>query len=257
MNPNPDRIKPSSSSGVRTFLRICSGILILAVIVCSAHYLVFPQESRCMLIRSSGFRHTGRIYCRTNEPRSKTDSLLVHIKKAQDRVRSFWGNLESDPLFIYCSMPEDFSKYSEVQSVPAVTHLKMGAYIVLNKDGDDTDIIAHEISHAELYTRIGFFKWNFEVPAWFKHGLAMQNDYRNYYSTDSLPEKLKAFPGMLPVQACLSDGQFYSGPLPQVMLRYMLAKAEVGKWYTREKLLRLTDDLRSGMRFKVAYAQGD
>ena len=50
-----------------------------------------------------------------------------------------------------------------------------------------------------------------------------------------------------------TGAQFYSGTIDQIMLRYMVAKYEVGRWYSREKLNQLIKDLISGKSFDEAF----
>ena len=117
------------------------------------------------------------------------------------------------------------------------------------------DIIAHEISHAELYERIGFYKFTFKIPAWFIHGLAMQNEYRNYYSEDTLKVKSGNFMHLPDIKSLKTNGQFYKGSVEKVMLNYMTAKHVIKNWYTREKLDKLIKDLNSGKSFEDAFGQ--
>ena len=119
----------------------------------------------------------------------------------------------------------------------------------------DLDIIAHEISHAEFYERIGFYKFNFKIPSWFKHGLAMQNDYRDYYSDDTLKVKSDNFKNLPAIKSFKSDGQFYAGSREQIMLNYMAAKHEVKNWYTKEKLKKFLKEINSGKTFEEVIAQ--
>lgn len=132
-------------------------------------------------------------------------------------------------------------------------HCKLGSYIVLSNDGIDLDIIAHEISHAEFYERVGFYKWSFSVPMWFKQGLAMQNDYRNYYSEDTLQILSDNFKNLPDVKSLKKDDEFYAGTHEQVLLNYMTAKHEFKTLYTKEKLDKLIKDLNSGKSFEEAF----
>lgn len=239
----------------KIILRILLVFLIIIPIAAFAHFIIFPQETRSILIDYSNFKKEGRLYFNSNTSQSKIDSLKFLIQKASIRVEDFWGQQKCDPKFIYCDTEEDFKKYSVSPAAPAVTYLKLGSVIGLSNEAIDLDIIAHEISHAEFYERIGFYKFTFKIPGWFKHGLAMQNDYRSYYSEDTLKSKSQNFRNMPDIKNLKTDVQFYKGSLQQVMLNYMTAKYVVKKWYTKKKLDKLIRDLNSGKSFEDSFRQ--
>lgn len=235
--------------------RILLALVIFIPIAAFAHFIVFPQQTRCILISYSNFVKDGRLYFNATTPQNKIDTLQILIEQAGNRIAGYWGVKTSNPKFIYCDNADDFKKYSNAPSAPAVTHLKMGAYIVISKDGISKDIIAHEISHAELYKRVGFYKWNFVIPPWFKHGLAMQNDNRDYYSEDTLKARSGNFKNLPDIKKFTKDEEFYAGNTEQVMLNYMTAKYDFKTWYTKEKLDKLVQDLNAGRSFKEAFGQ--
>lgn len=237
----------------RIFLRAGLVFIILIPVAAFAHYLIFPQETRVILIDFSNFKKEGKLYFNAETPQGKIDSINQLLRIASERVAAFWGEKKANPKFIYCNRQEDFKRYSISATVPAVTYCKMGSYIVLSNDGVDIDIIAHETSHAELYKRIGFFNKLTQLPLWFDEGLAMQNDYRNYYSEDTLKARSDNFTQMPNVKLFTSAAQFYAGTREQVMLNYMAAKHEVKNWYTKDKLEKLVADLNAGRSFNEAY----
>lgn len=236
-------------------LRFCLVIGIVIPLAAVAHYVVFPQETRSILIQFSSFKKEGNIYFDAATPHTKIDSLKKLITQANLRVGAFWSQPISEPTFIFCTTDGDFKKYSSSPFAPAVTYVKLGATIVLSADALDEDIIAHEISHAALYEHIGFFKFNFGIPSWFKHGLAMQNDYRNYYSVDTLKVKTDNFKTLPNIKTLTTDNDFYAGTHEQVMLHYMAAKHEIKNWYTKEKLQQFISAIRDGQSFETAYNQ--
>ena len=115
------------------------------------------------------------------------------------------------------------------------------------------DIIAHEMSHAELYERLGFFKMIFVIPRWFDEGLAMQNDYRNYYSEDTLKARSDNYRNLPDIKQFNRGGGFNEGTHEQVMMNYMMANHVTKEWYTRQKLDKLIKDINSGKSFEEAY----
>ena len=127
-----------------------------------------------------------------------------------------------------------------------MTHVKLGSFIVISNQGVDLDIMAHEISHAEFYKRIGFYNWSFKIPRWFDEGLAMQNDNRNYFSEDTLKFKSNNYKNLPDVKELKSGRQFNEeGSVEQIMLNFMTAKHEVKNWYTKEKLDKFIKELKT------------
>jgi len=229
--------------------------LIVIPIAAFAHFIIFPQQTRSILIDHSNFKKEGRIYFNPSTAQSKIDTLQSLIQRASIRVAAFWGQKTCNPKFIYCDKEEDFKKYGSSQPVPALTHLKLGSYIVLSNTGLDINIIAHEMSHAEFYERIGFYNWSFKIPRWFDEGLAMQNDYRNYYSEDTLKERSDDYKNLPDIKNFKRAGQFYEGSIEQVMLNFMTARHEVKAWYSKKKLEKLIEDLNAGEAFQEAFGQ--
>jgi hypothetical protein len=50
-----------------------------------------------------------------------------------------------------------------------------------------------------------------------------------------------------------TNAQFYSGTIEQIMLRYMVAKYVMGRWYSPVKLNKLIKDLNSGKSFDDSF----
>jgi|SRR5450631_4335032 len=230
--------------------------LIVIPISAFAHFIFFPQQTRCILIDYSDFKKDGRLYFNNNTSQNTVDTVKHLIELASSRIAEFWGQKECNPKFIYCESNEDFKKYGSPYQVPALTHIKLGSYIVISNQGVDLDIIAHEISHAEFYERIGYYNWAFKIPRWFDEGLAMQNDNRSYYSEDTLKVKSNNYKSLPDVKKLKSGKQFSEeGSLDQIMLNFMTAKHEVKNWYTKEKLENFIADINSGKTFEQAYGR--
>lgn len=236
----------------KLFFRTLVILAIFVPLAAFAHSLVFPHETRAILIDFSDFTRDGRLYYHPDTPKEKIDSLHTLIALGAERVGELYGEKTCIPKFIYCEREADFLKYSMSPTIPALAHLKLGSYIVLGKDGINIDIISHEISHAELYERLGFFK-RMSVPAWFDEGLAMQVDLRTYYSEENLKVKTNNLEEIPDVKVLNDLRRFQSGTREDIMLHYMAAKYEVGKWYTQEKLLQLIGDIKNGISFSEAY----
>lgn len=239
-------------SHFRKFLII---VTITIVSLSLIHYLVFPQQTRSMLIRYSSFKKEGSLYYDSKTPAQNVAMVQSLIKEASDRNQRFWGGLLSQSQFIYCQRADDFKTYGSPYPVPAVTHNKLGTWIVIGEEGVETDIIAHEVMHAELYARIGFFKLNFNIPTWFDEGLAMLSDYRNYYSEDTLKALSDNYKNLPDLRTLETAAQFNSGSREKIMFNYMAAAHEVRHWYTKEKMEKFINAMNNGKSFDESYNQ--
>ena len=228
-------------------------MMILFTTVGLAHAFVFPHQTRCLLVDFYSFEKEGELYFRSGINEETKTKLKNLIQQAKIRSGKFWGEGRSNPKFIYCGNREDYKKFGSPNMTPAVAHMKLGSFVVISKNGVDLDIIAHEISHTELYARIGFYNREFKIPTWFDEGLAMQIDHRSYYSIDALKVKSNGFKNLPNVKEMNSFAQFGRGTKEEVMLNYSTAKYEVAKWYTPKKLKTFIQKINEGNNFENSY----
>lgn len=233
----------------KKLLRTLFLVLMMLPVLAFAHFMVFPQETRCMLIQCSSFEKEGNIYFRKNIGAGKI-KLLQEIQSAAERkVRGFWkSNINLNYNLIYCDNKQDFANYG-VAGAPAATQLKMGAYVVVSSAGLDTSVIAHEISHTILYNNIGWYRTKFKIPTWFDEGLAMQVDDRDYYSVDTLMAKKAAGVKLPDVIAMSSPKEFFTADYEVTLLRFATAKYIVREWLKEHSLSQFISDMNAGKPF--------
>lgn len=234
--------------------RLLFGLLLLFPFAGVVHAMVFPQETRCILIDFYDFEQSGQLYYRKGVDPATIAQLESMLASSESRVDEFYGEKTVTPAYIYCDSDEDFLKFGVPFLAPACANMKLGAYVVISKTGLVEDIIAHEIAHTELYNRIGFFNRLRKIPTWFDEGLAMQLDTRPGYSEDSLWASTAGFNQMPDVTQLITAGQFGGGTSDEVYLNYATAKYEVGKWYTPAKLDLFIEAINQGASFEEAYA---
>ncbi|MEN0050480.1 MAG: DUF1570 domain-containing protein [Bacteroidota bacterium] len=238
----------------RLFKKVLLIIGLILAVTSVIHAFAFPQETRCILIDFHDFEQKDKLYYRANVEDATIIQLENLIEEAEARVADFWGEKTVKPKFIYCDTDEDYLKFGVPFLTPACANMKLGAYVVISSQGLDLDIIAHEISHTELYNRIGFFNRIRKIPTWFDEGLAMQVDWRNYYSTDSLKARTN-FENLPAVTQMQNPRQFGSGTIEKVQLNYSTSKHLIQQWYSKEKLDRFIDAINEGTSFEEAYSQ--
>jgi hypothetical protein len=233
--------------------RIFIIVVVLMPLMTFAHYVFFPQETRCILISFSNFEHKQKLYYNKTTTIAQLENLFRIKKVAEDKVKSFWGeNALLEYTLIYCNSEKAYNKYGTA-GTPATTTRKLGAYVVLSNEGVDEQIIAHEITHTILYNHIGWYKAITKIPTWFEEGLAMQVDDREKYSIDSLQTKInKGF--VLPKLSTLANGaQFYTGDDDAITLHYVTAKFAIHQWLQTHSLKLFIQKMKNRDGFEKAY----
>lgn len=238
---------------LKKIFRIILFILLFLPLIAVAHFFVFPQETRCMLIDFADFKKQQNIYFRKDVQANVINQLTEIKSNAEKKVYTFWQDSQHiNYKLIYCQSESDYGKYG-TESTPAATFIKLDAYVVVPKDMFDVNILAHEISHTVLHRKIGWYKYIFKIPTWFDEGLAMQVDDRDYYSIDSLLKKKANGLALPDVTKLTSRKEFLSGSNEEVMLNYSVAKYVISEWLKKNSLNRFIELFNSSNNFEQSY----
>ena len=183
--------------------------------------------------------------------------LLEMIEQAKDRVRTFFGDVrfQDETIFIICDDEKLTRKLGEDHGTvifyfPSETH-----YICISDEYLELDILAHEITHAELRSRLSA-KAQKAIPTWFDEGIALQNDYRERYSEAQWVEQTDNGKNAVALEDMDTPAEFYAGKAEDRRFRYLNAKHELDVWMTahgQHGLLELLDRLNGGADFTTAY----
>ncbi|MEO6454256.1 MAG: hypothetical protein ABIN97_09300 [Ginsengibacter sp.] len=237
----------------KTLLRVILIILLFLPLLAAAHFFVFPQETRCVLIDFADFEKQQNIYYRKDVPVNTIQQLIQLKFDAEKNVYQFWKDTgHINYKLIYCQAESDYKNYGR-EGAPAVTNIKLGAYVVIPGNMVDVNILSHEISHTVLYRQIGWFKLHFKIPTWFGEGLAMQVDDRDYYSIDTLLNKKNTGIILPDVTQLTTPEKFHNGSVTQVMLNYSVAKYVVHEWLKTNSLSAFIEAINNGYGFEESY----
>jgi hypothetical protein len=247
-------------------------LILLAATIFSFIFL-FPQLFYCEMIAFSGFEKIrNRIYVSPEVSSKEYKKLKILVAKSEMRLDSFYSGIKSKPRLIICSNAEQYQKYcSSGQGAGCSLGTPWGeSYIILNSQGQNIDVISHEMSHIELIARLGWWKTTTEVPQWFNEGLALMLDKRFVSNSDPVSRYLdycdewlyytKGGQVIRELEGLASLKDFFTGSQPDVMMAYMTSGMEVSYWLAAMKhngfkeFLRLTD---SGLSFTEAYRQAE
>jgi len=243
---------------LKKVIKIASvSIVALAVAAAAVFYIKYTELFNCFTVNDSDeFRElNNNIYISKDTPKKVQDSILTVLEEADKRVCTFWNadKKTKDPVIIFCYSKSLLSDYSKKNSI--VTYkTPLNSFIVFYKDCINTDMLSHELFHAEFCSRIGYFK-NKNIPAWFDEGLAMQVDYRKEYSVEKYNQLRDSLGMNINLSKISAPEKFYSG---NYYLHFVSAGHEVTSWFNKVKrkgLYDLINRISSGENFYFVYEE--
>jgi hypothetical protein len=237
----------------RRIIWITISLVSLIIILGISYYFVAPHTARCHLIGFYDFKKDANLYYRSDVKKEDIDHLKEQIDQAEIRVKNFWGEKLSKPVYVYCTNDKDCNRFGSDFDSPAYIHKGFATYIILTYKELQLGGIAHELNHAELWARFGFIERKKKIPKWFDEGLAMQVDDRDISSIKLLKQKSNNFTNLPDIKKMKTTRLFRGKNSEETLLNYLAAKYEVQNWYTDEKLKNLIKNIKNGMSFEEAY----
>lgn len=240
------------------------------LIVVFGFLFIFPQVVRCYTINLSAdfSKQEGGVYISEGAGAEQTSSLLALLKKSRQRLAGFWGSMQSEPTIIFCHTEELYRKYGSISGSPAnYFGTPLGTYVVISPQGLNVDVLSHEMCHAELTQRVGWFTMSRKVPQWFNEGIALMVDYRypdngmdNTYENYQRKWQRTSLQGQIKIslQDIESVETFYKGDAFWINLAYLRSGLEVSRWLAKveqQGLLELTQALQNGASFEEAWTR--
>ncbi len=115
-------------------------------------------------------RVTAELYVERSMSADARAALQSQIDLGRATVTHFYGTLTVDPYMVACATmacAKRFGSYGE----PAAA---LGDIAIrLAPNGETAALIAHELSHAEVYHRVGGWRHIGVIPRWFDEGVAV------------------------------------------------------------------------------------
>lgn len=244
---------------------VLTGLLVLSFSL----YFLYPQIFYCELIGLSGFRSdNGKVYFSPDINARKYAGLKKLVSRAESRIDSFYSGRKSSPKIIICRTPQQYRRYcSSTEGAGCSIGTPWGsAYVILNAQGMNTDVIAHEMSHIELLKRLGWWKTARQVPQWFNEGLALMLD-RRFVAETNPARRYRAYRSewryytgngrnVLTLNQISTIAEFFKGDQKHVMTAYMTSGMEVSRWLMKDEkamLAGLIEQMNGGKTFADAY----
>jgi hypothetical protein len=222
----------------------------LGAVVTSA--VALPAPAACFFVGAMNLHRLpdGSL---TDSPLLEDQQRFVELARAaRARIASTFGPVESTPVLVFFTHPDGIGPF-RLNAYGSTPTIGGRACVMVGPDGQNIDVVAHELMHAEIHHRVGYLKRWLQLPAWFDEGVAMQVDYRSRYA---LSEQDAA--GADAVQKLNTFSAFRSGDSKTVVTNYARAKYKVASWLRRvgiKSLYQRLERMKSGQSFAEAMAE--
>ena len=231
-------------------------LLILAVVVVAVFQFTQFGYLTTVPYRSEFTKIASHVYINRNYAGDQQE-LLEMIEQAKDRDRTCFGDVffQDKTLFLICDDEKLTQKLGEDHGTVIFYFPSETYYICISDEYLELDILAHEITHAELHTRLSAEAQK-RIPTWFDEGIALQNDYREKYSEAQWITQTDNGKNAVALEDMDTPAEFYAGEAEDRRFRYLNAKHELDVWMTshgQQGLLELLDRLNGGADFTTAY----
>jgi hypothetical protein len=237
---------------------IIMGAIGLVLITGLVYFFGFTSVGYFVTIQFRGYDEIrDKVYVDAGFPISNTEILSV-LSEAEVRLNDFWGDVKSRPTIIISGNKNKLAKMGLKTSPALTTRIGTHSFVVVSSDGMNIDVMAHELTHAELYARLyaGKFPLTPLVPSWFDEGVALQNDYREKYNEEEWKKETDNGKNIVDLSEIDTLPKFHAGDENERRYRYIISKHELSGWLDKhgiEGLISLVDGVNVGKAFNDLY----
>lgn len=234
--------------------------LILLIVAAVVWFFEFNPTGYRMSVslRPSFEKISDNVYVHRNYAGSG-DEITHLINEAKSRVMDFYGSLTcpDHTAIIICDDEKLLAKLGgdhDTHHFSTLFPVKR-SYVSVSTEYLTVDVLAHELTHAELYERLSGKAFH-RVPTWFNEGIALQNDFREQYGPEAWAEQTDNGKNIVAHEDMDTAAEFYSGTKEDRRFRYLNAKHDVAEWLEKHGLqgfMALIDRLNGGEDFSAAY----
>jgi len=204
-------------------------VVLLGVVVCLALLVAERRVAACVIASHGAYEHVAEgLFVSPDLDRVPRAGAVERLSTARGRVAELLGPLEAEPVVLVTPSQGEAAWLGLAPEVPGAAYsVPWGTYIVVSPKGQNVDVLAHELVHAELATRLGYLDYALTLPTWFDEGLAMQVDDRD----EEIAQAIREGRALPPVESLQSIRDFSSG---EVALNYAASQVEVARWLAED-----------------------
>jgi hypothetical protein len=162
------------------------------------------------------------VYAARDLPLEQRQRALTTLRAARERIADTFGVPVARPMTIIAANDGEAARLGLAADVPGTAFISpVDTKVVLNLAHFSIDVTAHELVHAEVAQRLGFWHRAVELPVWFDEGVAVQLDRRERYVIDCSAvgeERIRQ------VRQLTTARRFWQGDREQIVRHYQAAK---------------------------------
>lgn len=146
------------------------------------------------------------------------------ISESRVRIKNTFGAPGAKPIVVFFNdanafWPLRLNEYGSTQFIGSKV------CVLIGPKGQNIDVVAHELMHAEIAAQVGYWNRLTRLPVWFDEGLAMQVDFRpQYVLRDGAGVSTRYVKKLRSISEFFVPGNIF------LTKNYASAKAEVALW---------------------------
>ncbi len=225
-----------------------------AVVFASATTFAFalPGPTACLLVGAVELHQLSGGSLSESESEVDQQWQVQLTRDARARIESAFGAVESKPILVFFDQPDGFGPF-RLNAYGSTQFIGSRACVMIGPKGQNVDVVAHELMHAEIHHRVGYLAYFLQIPTWFDEGVAMQVDYRSRYSLSPQDAQNTAY-----VRDLTAGSTFFKGDDQALTRNYASAKHEVASWLSKvgsTSLYSRLQRMRDGQSFAEAITE--
>lgn len=193
----------------------------------STFAFALPGPTACLLVGIAELHSLSDGSLTDSDSEAEQQRYIQLTRDARARIESTFGTVEAKPILVFFSRPDGFGPF-RLNAFGSTQFIGNRACVMVGPKGQNIDVVAHELLHAEIHYRVGYIKRFLQLPTWFDEGVAMQVDYRPRYSLPSQDTQ-----NADSVRKLTTFSSFFTGDENVVVQNYASAKHVVATWLSK------------------------
>ncbi len=234
-------------------------LIILLIFSIFSSLLLHSSIIKRMSVQFSDFILISKnIYVDPQMKKTEYENIVSLVHKAKQRIIDKFGAFSSSPIIIFTNSSKMAKEYGTNDFGSAI-RVPWNQYVVFGPKGQNIDIVAHELLHAEIGDRLGYITTQFKLPVWIDEGIGMQVDYRKKYliNINSISQNEIDRVTSTGTSQIINANPFWSGGKEQVIRNYQISKTLVTKILAQDlnqSLYEMLDKVKKLEKFEDVFS---